>query len=330
MPFVAVLQLASAIAGEAVPSVFVGNSALAILTLLDSVSGAEMPADATSTQVLCSVTLAAGTYAAGALQASVPSGTQVYQNVNPVTSPGGVVTGVLFQAVVPGPTTTLAPATLTHMVSNVTGWTAVTNPAGPTQLGAYSVTLTAVRPDGVSVVLPVTAPSSPATGVYQATVPIAQSGEYQVTATATGGGGAFSVVAQGQINAVAPNAGTGVPAMDTWFFVSATASPYQAKPDIPFVAADLRVGPVAIVFWPLPSDGDELTIRDWYNLSSVGSPGPGMPGGPINYSAAAGVLVENASSPGTFAASGFIAAPGGFSGTWKYSLQQNAWGLKEY
>lgn len=92
----------------------------------------------TASQVFCSVTLAAGTYGPGALVAAVsstgPMTTEVpsvgvqFSNVNAVTSPGGIVTGVLFQALVTGPT--VAPAGwLTTQAAPVTGWTAITNPS---------------------------------------------------------------------------------------------------------------------------------------------------------------------------------------------------------
>jgi len=92
----------------------------------------------TKSQVFCTVTLAAGTYGPGALVASVsstgPGTTEVpsigvqFSNVNSVTSPGGPVPSILFQALVTGPT--VAPGGwLTTIAAPVTGWTAITNPS---------------------------------------------------------------------------------------------------------------------------------------------------------------------------------------------------------
>jgi hypothetical protein len=89
------------------------------------------------TQVVCDVTLAAGTYAAGALVANVfGSPAQTFTNASAITSAGGVVSGVLFQSTVPGETPAVNPTTLTAITGPVTGWTTINNPLGQSQLGA--------------------------------------------------------------------------------------------------------------------------------------------------------------------------------------------------
>lgn len=92
---------------------------------------------ASATQVLCTVTLTADTYLAGALVANVLGQVvPTYSNVNPVVSGGGAVTGVLFQCTTLGATPTVNPNTLTQITVPVTGWSAITNPGAQSQLGA--------------------------------------------------------------------------------------------------------------------------------------------------------------------------------------------------
>lgn len=187
--------------------------------------------------------------------------------------------------------------------------------------GTLIVTL--IAPDGS---LSTVAPVHQGTGAFSASPYLALPGEYDVRFTAMVGG--FHLLFEGQFNSVAPYQGTGVPSVNTWIFVNASQSPYQGLADQPNVAVDLRQGIVSVAFPISPSDGDEFTIKDWFDLSSQGSAGPGQPGGPIGLTAAGGVTFENPSSPGSYGATGAIAAPDGFGGTWKYSLQQNAWTLK--
>lgn len=203
MALLAVLQIGNALASESTASVLTGNSVLCTLTTFDSETQLETNADASSTQVLCNCTLSAGTYAAGSLIAVVPgaSPSVPYANVNPVTSSGGVVTGVLFQAQVPGPTAALAPSTLTQVASGTPGFTAVTNPAAQSQLGAYSVTAVLFSPLGNQTAMTVTSPSI---GVYQATTPpLTIDGTYAVQFSGTSDSGAFDFVTQGAVNATA-------------------------------------------------------------------------------------------------------------------------------
>lgn len=95
------------------------------------------PREAASyTQVFCTVTLAAGTYAAGSLVANVAGQSgQTFSNLYSITTAGGIVTGVLFQATQVGVTPSVNPGTLTVITAPVTGWSTVTNPAGQSQLG---------------------------------------------------------------------------------------------------------------------------------------------------------------------------------------------------
>jgi hypothetical protein len=93
---------------------------------------------ASYTQVVGSLTLAAGTYAAGALVASVAGNASLtFANVLAVTSTGGVNT-VLMQAQTVGPTPSINPGTLTVISTPVMGWTAVTNAVAQSQLGAVA------------------------------------------------------------------------------------------------------------------------------------------------------------------------------------------------
>lgn len=200
MAVVSVLQLGNAMAGDGVPSLFLGESLQIRLTVFDDVSQQAVAADATYTQVLCSCTLAAGTYQPGQLVAQVsgqPS--QVFTNLNQVVSTGGVVTGVVFQSKIIGPVpATVAPATLTVVApGNPAGFTAITNPAGQSQSGAYSVAGTLISPIGNATALVI---SSPAIGVYQATEQLVLEGSYAVQLTGTAGNGSFTIVAQGAAN----------------------------------------------------------------------------------------------------------------------------------
>lgn len=99
---------------------------------------------ATYSQVLCSCTLTAGTYAAGTLIAHTTSDpTARFANVDEIVSPGGVNTGLLFQAEDTGPVRANAD-TLTVIAESVAGWSAITNPEDAS-LGALIESDTALR-----------------------------------------------------------------------------------------------------------------------------------------------------------------------------------------
>lgn len=90
--------------------------------------------DATKTAVVCTVTVdAAFSALAGTMFASVVGVPGVlFKNADDFTAGGaGSTTGVVFSAVVAGPTTVNA-GTLTVMASPLTHWTAITNPAAGT------------------------------------------------------------------------------------------------------------------------------------------------------------------------------------------------------
>ncbi len=97
---------------------------------------------ASFTQLLATLTISAANapYAAGSLVASVAGSPSLkFKNVNAVTSlmiSGGSAVGILFQAITAGNTPSVNAGTLTVISGPVTGWSAVTNPAGQTQLGA--------------------------------------------------------------------------------------------------------------------------------------------------------------------------------------------------
>jgi len=83
---------------------------------------------ATYSTATLDVTLAAGTYGAGALVVHVVGdSTARFANVASVTSPGGVVSGVLFEAEDAGPVRANS-GTLTVIANPVVGFTAATNP----------------------------------------------------------------------------------------------------------------------------------------------------------------------------------------------------------
>jgi hypothetical protein len=104
------------------------------------------------TQVYCNITISAADapYAAGALVANVEGlPAQTFSNLAEVTSAmisGGVALGILFQSTVIGPTPAVNPGTLTGIAGAVTGWTAVTNPDGQSQLGQAEETDAAYGP----------------------------------------------------------------------------------------------------------------------------------------------------------------------------------------
>lgn len=84
---------------------------------------------ATHSTVNMNVTLAAGTYTAGTLVVSKLSDSTIrFSNVSSVVAPGGLVTGVAFQAEETGPLAAGA-GTLTVIANPVTGFTAATNPS---------------------------------------------------------------------------------------------------------------------------------------------------------------------------------------------------------
>lgn len=111
-----------------------------------------------------------------------------------------------------------------------------------------------------------------------------------------------------------------------WTFVAAAASPVQATAG-ESLAVDLRTGPVVVTAPSSPTNGEVFAIKDWYNLSAVGSPGAGQPGGPIVITSA-GPPLEDPSNPGVYATTVHVADPGGFVGTWIFSSAANAWGLR--
>lgn len=94
------------------------------------------------TQVFCNLTISAAhaPYPAGSLVAFVTgSPSFTFSNQSQVLASqitGGVANGVLFQAQTIGPTASVNPATLVNIATPVTGWTAITNPAGQSQEGA--------------------------------------------------------------------------------------------------------------------------------------------------------------------------------------------------
>ena len=98
----------------------------------------------TYTQVLATLTISAANapYAPGTLVANVSGqSSQTFANLYTVTAAqisGGVAAGVMFQATTLGPTPAVNAGTLTVITTPVTGWTAVTNPAGQSQLGTAS------------------------------------------------------------------------------------------------------------------------------------------------------------------------------------------------
>lgn len=121
-----------------------------------------------------------------------------------------------------------------------------------------------------------------------------------------------------------------MPTSLSWVPVAAGASPFIASVLSPKHAVDLRAGPVTVRFWLSPADGlDAITIKDTYNLSSQAPAGAGMPGGPITIDGN-GKLVEDPSHPGTYSATGKIADPGGFTGSWRYSAANGAWLLESH
>lgn len=99
---------------------------------------------ATYSQVYATCTLTAGTYAAGDLVAhTISEPTARFANVEEVVSPGGAVTGILFQAEDAGPVRANS-GTLTVIAESVAGWSAVTNPEDAS-LGALIESDTALR-----------------------------------------------------------------------------------------------------------------------------------------------------------------------------------------
>lgn len=82
---------------------------------------------ASNSQVLVTLGGVVGTIIPAGAQAQDSNGNN-WQNVSQVTLTASTITNVLFQAVDPGPTTVAANA-LIIIVSNILGWTTITNPA---------------------------------------------------------------------------------------------------------------------------------------------------------------------------------------------------------
>lgn len=113
------------------------------LTQVSALTGA-VRSGATFSQVLATVTLAAGTYPAGTLVAH-PVGEPANRFANDATivAPGGALAGQLFVAEEAGPVRALA-GTLTVIAEVVSGFTSITNPLDAT-LGALAESDTALR-----------------------------------------------------------------------------------------------------------------------------------------------------------------------------------------
>lgn len=104
------------------------------LTVLALLTGTQRRA-ATKSTVLCNCTLAVGTYNAGDLIAHVNgSPDSRFTNTSDVTSPGGLVLDIPFEAEDTGPIAAAA-GQLTVIAEPVSGWTTVTNPLDA-ELGA--------------------------------------------------------------------------------------------------------------------------------------------------------------------------------------------------
>jgi len=101
------------------------------LTALALITGTRRRGE-TKSLVFADVDLDAGTYAAGSLIASVLGNPEArFANVNEIVSSGGLNAGEVFEAETAGPVQALA-GTLT-VVTPVTGWNSVTNPADATE-----------------------------------------------------------------------------------------------------------------------------------------------------------------------------------------------------
>lgn len=82
---------------------------------------------ASSSTASCTITGVVGTLIPAGSQAR--SGDNIFETIEDVTIPtGGILTGVIFASIVPGPISALA-NTLNQIVSNILGWETVTNPA---------------------------------------------------------------------------------------------------------------------------------------------------------------------------------------------------------
>jgi hypothetical protein len=200
------------------------------------------------------------------------------------------------------------------------------DPASQDEIDPDTVTATLIDPNNQQTALLV---ERQRLGQYAAVPAFTIVGEYALTFEGTVGTSVMSV--QGFAEAIAPYVSS-APVQDPWYFVTALVTPFQmVKAVAKRYGVDLRVGPVWMITWPTPLDGDRFTIADWYNLSSMGSAGPGSPGGPITLASAGpsatptGVLIEDPSSPGTFAQQVYIADPNGFAGEFVFSQVKNAW-----
>jgi hypothetical protein len=180
-----------------------------------------------------------------------------------------------------------------------------------------AITAETQNPDGSTTTIPCT---RTAQGAYAANIPFLQVGTYGIQFNASQGSQSIELQSQATVVAsyVSPASLTDV----QWTFVSAssTPQPYQAVPGSPFIAVDLRAGPVTIEFWA-PSDGDTITIKDWYNLWGTQ---------PLGLNAGPGYTLEVPGDAGTYAQTANATGPAGtaigFEQTWKYSLQAGAWG----
>lgn len=183
-----------------------------------------------------------------------------------------------------------------------------------------AITAQTQNPDGSTTTVACT---RSAQGAYTATLALPLVGTYGVLFLATQG--SQSILLQSTLNVVAsyasPNA---LPSNVQWLFVSASSTPmpFQAQVGSPNIAVDLRAGPVHVIFWA-PTDGDEIVVKDWYNLWATV---------PLLLDAGSGEVLEVPGNAGTYAQTANAqGAPGtvtGFEATFKYSATAAAWGRK--
>lgn len=183
-----------------------------------------------------------------------------------------------------------------------------------------AITGVVTNPDGSTAAIVC---SRTAQGAYSANIAFPQAGTYGVEFDATQAPQALKL--ETTVTVVASYVSSNALPNTQWTFVSAsspTPPPYQAVPGAPNIAADLRGGAVTIDFWS-PTDGDEITVKDWYDLAGTQV---------LTVVAEAGAVLEDPANPGNFVASARCVPPLGFqrafAATWKYSLAKGAWGLK--
>jgi hypothetical protein len=192
-----------------------------------------------------------------------------------------------------------------------------------------SVTQLATDPDGSAITGQTQNPDGSVTtlvctrqgqGTYTAPVSFLQAGTYGLQFNAAQAPQEIELLTQVSVVAlyVSPQSLTAV----QWTFVTSAQSPYQANIGQPFLAVDLRGGPVTIDFWT-PADGDEITVKDWYNLAGTT---------PLEMVAGTGLTLEVPGAAGTYTATArALPPPGttvGFEATYKYSLAAQAWARK--